>query len=269
MKNIIKGIWTVINSRIFLVLLFVAALAFGAQRCSVIQDLKRDQQIKDQNISALTDSLHFERNKNGDLNVIIDGYISSVKDLKNLNKGLFDEVKNQKGKVLSLNNVIIKLEQDKKDLQKYIDELKSKFDSIQQINDSTYMIPWILAYTYDSTNFDVFSGQTRIGALYDPTAPYLIRMNNLGSNLIHRETQIELTWGQKVVNDKLKVFVTSPYPGFTVESMQGVLIDPNNNPYIKDLIEKRHWFTGFSIGIGLSPGYNIVNQCLFSIRSLI
>ena len=258
--NIIKGIWTVINSRIFLVLLFVLALMYGLQQCSQNTELERQQKIKDQNISALTDSIDFHKKRSGELIITIDGYISSVKKLEDLNTNLWKDVRNQRGKVLSLNNLILQLNQDKRDLQKYIDNINTRFDSIMHLYDSTYVIPWQLAYTYDSTNFDIFNGQTIMSAVYDPLTIGEIRVQNLGSVMLHRQTQVDLTFGQKIVNDKLKIFVTSKYPGFTATSLQGVLIDPNDNPYIRELIKKRHWFTGFSIGVGISPGYDFLNM---------
>ena len=252
--KLLKNLWEVINSRIFLLAIIVGIMFFLLRSCGINSDLERQRLIDEQNISALTDSLHKEKGKNGDLVITINGYISSVKNLEDLNKSLFDEVKNQKGQVLSLNEVIIRLKQDKRDLQRYIDSLITSFGDISQLDDSTFQIPWQLGYTYDSTSYDIFQGQTLFQT--KKNGDYI----NLGSQMLNRETQIKMVFGQKVVNKKLKVFVTSDYPGFNVQGMQGVLIDPNNNPYIKELIEKRHWFSGFSIGVGISPGFNVVDQ---------
>ena len=80
--EILKKIWAVINSRIFLVLLFVGALAFGLQTCSKNTELKRLRKIDEQNQAALHDSLSFEQKKNGEMIISINGYISSVKGLE-------------------------------------------------------------------------------------------------------------------------------------------------------------------------------------------
>jgi hypothetical protein len=125
---------------------------------------------------------------------------------------------------------------------------------MQKINDSTFVAPWTLAFTYDSTNYDVFRGRTQIGVVSKD--PFVLRHKN--TYLLERKTQIELTWGEKVEKGKLRIFVKSNYPGFTVKSMEGVLIDPNNNPLFRDLMKKRHWFTGFGIGPELTTGWNIL-----------
>lgn len=250
----LKGVWTFLNSRIFVIILIVVLLIFAAGECRRIQSLKDEVNVHDQNISALTDSLKFERTKNGALLVSVDGYIATEKELKKLNKNLWDEVNAQKGKVISLTNVIIVLKQDSAELAKTVDKLNTIIGAMQQINDSTFVAPWTLAYTYDSTNYDVFRGRTQIGVVSKD--PFVLRHKN--TYLLERKTQIELTWGEKVEKGKLRIFVKSNYPGFTVKSMEGVLIDPNNNPLFKDLMKKRHWFTGFGIGPELTTGWNIL-----------
>lgn len=254
LTNIFKGLWSFVNSRIFVIILIVVLIMFAAGECKRILDLKTEVDVHDQNISALTDSLKLERTKNGELLVSIDGYIATEKDLKKLNRGLWDEVHAQKGKVISLTDLIVILRQDSAQLAKTVDKLNSIIGTMQKIDDSTFIAPWTLAYTYDSTNYDVFRGRTQIGI--SSKDPLILRHKN--SYMLERKTQIELVWGEKVEKGKLRIFVQSNYPGFTVKSMEGVLIDPNNNPLFKDLMKKRHWFTGLGIGPNISTGWNIL-----------
>lgn len=253
-KKFLAGVWTFLNSRIFVIILIVLLIMFAAGECRRIMSLKTEIDVHDQNISALKDSLKFERTKNGALLVSIDGYIATEKELKSLNKGLWDEVTAQKGKVISLTNLVVVLKQDSLQLTKTIDKLNTIIGTMLKIDDSTFVAPWTLAFTYDSTNYDVFRGRTQVGI--SSKDPLILRHKN--TYLLERKTQIELTWGEKVEKGKLRIFVKSNYPGFTVKSMEGVLIDPNNNPLFKDLMKKRHWFTGFGIGPELSTGWNIL-----------
>jgi hypothetical protein len=252
--QILKGVWTFLNSKLFVIILIVLLIMFAAGECRRIMSLKTEIDTHDQNISALKDSLKFERTKNGALLVSIDGYISTEKELKSLNKGLWDEVTAQKGKVISLTNLVVILKQDSAQLAKTVDKLNTIIGTMLKIDDSTFVAPWTLAFTYDSTNYDVFRGRTQVGI--SSKDPLILRHKN--TYLLERKTQIELTWGEKVEKGKLRIFVKSNYPGFTVKSMEGVLIDPNNNPLFKDLMKKRHWFTGFGIGPELSTGWNIL-----------
>jgi hypothetical protein len=254
LKKIWTAVWNFLNSRIFVIILIVLLIMFGAGQCKKILDLQTEVDVHDQNISALTDSLKTERTKNGELLVSIDGYLATEKELKKLNKGLWDEVNAQKGKVISLTDLVIVLRQDSADLAKTIDKLNTIIGAMQRIDDSTFVAPWTLAFTYDSTNYDVFRGRTQIGITSKD--PLVLRHKN--TYMLERKTQIELIWGEKVEKGKLRIFVQSAYPGFTVKSMEGVLIDPNNNPLFKDLMKKRHWFTGFGIGPNISTGWNVL-----------
>jgi hypothetical protein len=69
--------------------------------------------------------------------------------------------------------------------------------------------------------------------------------------MLSRTTQIELVWGQKWENKQLRVFATSKYPGFSVNSLEGVLLSNK---------DKKHWFNGFSVGMGMTPGWDLFNS---------
>jgi hypothetical protein len=261
LKLILSAIWKFVNSKFFAIVVIVLLLMIGAGECKRIIDLNQTINVHENNISALTDSLKYEKMRNGNLLVSIDGYIATEKELKTLNKALWDAVNDQKGKVIALINVVVRLQQDSTMLAKNVDKLKTQIGEMTKIDDSTYMVPWVLAYLYDkspkdSLNYDVFTGRSIVSVL--DKDPLVLRHKN--SYMLNRKTQIELTYGEKVENGKLRIFITSPYPGFTVKSMEGVLIDPNTNPLFKDLMKKRHWFNGFSVGLGITPGINIVDQ---------
>ena len=252
-KEIANKIWKFVNSKFFVYVLVCGLLISLAGQCQSKNNYKRKDLKKDQNISALHDSLSLQKQKSGDLQASIDGFIASEKELKHLNRDLYDEVKKQQGKVVSLNKIVFKLKQDKEILKKYVDDTKTKYDSVIINKDSTYTIPWTLAYTYDENNYDIFKGETKIDV--EDTTIYHIR-----TGLYERETNISLTWGQKEENGKLRIFVETKYPGFSPQSLSGVLIDPNTNPLMRDLYKKRHWFTGFGIGPTFNIGYDMINQ---------
>jgi hypothetical protein len=226
---------------------------FSAWQCSRIEELKRQRDISEQNDIAMRDSLKFERKKNGELEVSITAYVASVKDLKELNEDLWRRVKAQDGEVVFLNRVIMQLKQDSAQLANALDEKNKVIEKLLQIDENTYIAGWTLPFKYDSTNFDVFKGRTYIKVTNkDP-----LELAHMDTELLNRLTQIDLTWGQEVVKGKLRVFVTSAYPGFTVKSMEGVMIDPNDNAYIKSLLKKKHWFQGFGVGPQVTMGFNV------------
>jgi len=140
-----------------------------------------------------------------------------------------------------------------------------------QVNDSSYLIPWTMRYDWDSINYDIYKGQTQVGMNIKPgfiwkdgmTNNYLLNnafnMTHYGTSLTERTSQMELTFGQKIEKNQLRIFVNTNYPGFTAKSLEGVLIDPNTNPYIKSLRKKKQWLPNtWSLGVGPSFGYNIL-----------
>lgn len=254
LKIILKGIWTFLNSRFFVLALIVLLIIIGVGECKRIIALKQTVDTHEQNISALTDSLKFERKKNGTLLVSIDGYLATEAQLKTLNKGLWDQIQGQSGTIISLNSVVAQLIQDSIQLKKYANKLETKIGNMVEINSNTYIAPWTLAFKYDSTNFDSFTGKTTIGIINKSP----LELKQINTELTKRETQIDLLWGQKVENGKLRVYIQSTYPGFTVRSMEGVLIDPSNNPFFENLMTKKHWFANFGVGPNISYGWNIL-----------
>ena len=252
--KILKGVWAFLNSRLFVIGLIVVILLIGLGEYKKIVDLKRKVDQHEQNISALTDSLTFERTKTGELLVSIDGYISSEKELKNLNKELWDEVHVQKGKVLMLTNTIIGIKQDSADLAETVDELNVIIGQLQQAGDK-YTAPWVIPHKFSEDNFFTVKGSTVLQVLNkDP-----FKMRHDTTYLTGFENQIDISYGQKVENNKLRVFIVSEYPGFTVKSMEGVLIDPSEWPSVFKPA-KRHWFTGFGVGPNLTMGYDFIGQ---------
>ena len=236
-----------------LIILFIVI----AQQCSSYQDLKREKQISDQNADAAKNELLIEKKKNGELIASVSGYIATEKELKTLNKQLWDRIKAQDGQIISLSHSIILLKQDSAMLAKYIVEKDKLIEKLTQIDSNTYAAPWKLTYVYDkdTSNYDVFKGKTYIGV----SNKNPLELVHIDTKLIERLTKIDLTWGQKVEKDKLRVFITSSYPGFTVQQLSGVLINPSDWP---DLIQpvKKHWFQNFGVGPNISIGYNFIQN---------
>jgi hypothetical protein len=268
--KIIKDIWKFINSPIFLLGIIFILFIMLSKTCSDYKEEQRQNTINEQNNIAMRDSLRIEKTKSGGLQVSIAGYIASEKELKNLNEKLYKEVSEQKGKVLSLNKIIFQLKQDTSILNKHINYLESLMGQPIKINDSTYSVSWQLRYDWDELNYDIYNGTTYIGTRIKTGFVWKdgLTSNELLSDaliLTHQKTllnnklsQMELKFGQKIEDKQLKIFVETNYPGFTPKSLEGVLIDPNTNPYIKSLMKKKHFFPNtWSVGIGGSTGYNL------------
>lgn len=251
MKNILKGLWNFINSKVFgyILILIIAIFFFGT--CQRNSDLKDKIKRKDQNISALNDSIKQEIQKNGNLQVSIDGYIATNKELREYNKDLADRVKAQKGQVITLNRIVFRLKNDSTELAKRVDELEKKLNEPIQLNDSTWNLGWTAAYKGIGT----ISGNSIVGVRADRSWLKDIKLSNEDIIISSIDIPVEMEWGQKWVKEngqkRLKVFAQTDYPGFHTKLLEGTYVD-----YPKE----EHWFTGFGIGPNFGMGYDFLNN---------
>lgn len=249
--KILKKIWNFINTRIFGYILIGIFIILFIGTCGKNSSLKEESLRKDQNILALSDTIKTERFKNGSIQVSIAGYIGNAKELKEYNKDLAKQIKDQKGKVVTLNNIIFYLKQDTADLRKYIDELLTNFKDPEQVNDSTWNVDWVLSYIYDQNNYDIFDGRTQIGLRGDVTAFKGITLTHNQTLMLNRDSKISLTWGQKYENGRLRVFARTTHPAFKTQFLEGVYVEP---------YKTKKWFSGWNISIGITPGWDIYSR---------
>lgn len=260
MKNFLKkagkALWVLLNSKIFYFVIIVLLVLFGLNKCGNEHNLQAENTILQQNISAKNDTIKTYKTKNGDLIAEKEVFILSEKELKKENADLYRRIKEQDGSIISMNRTIISLKQDSAMLNDSIRTLHKIIGEAVKIDSNTWMIPWELQYNWDSTNFDVFKGRSFVSV--SNKDPLTLKHDN--TLMYFRNTQIDIEFGNKVVDDKYNVFIKSAYPGFTPESMVGVFIDPNTNKDIQKLLKKDHWFTGFSLAISATVGYDVIYQ---------
>jgi hypothetical protein len=256
LNKILDVVWTLLNSRVFYFIIIALLVVFGLRKCGNEKDLKIENKILEQNVSAANDSIRLYKTKTGELQAQKQLYIKTEKELKKENSELYKRIKEQDGRIISLSRTVIKLKQDTSILHDSIRYLNSVIGEAVQIDSNTWMLPWELEYKWDETNYDIFKGKTFVSV--DNQNPLKLKHDN--TLLYFRESQIDITFGEKVVDGKYNVFIQSAYPGFTPESMEGVYIDPNTNKDIKGLIKKNHWFTGFSFAVSATIGYDVVRQ---------
>jgi hypothetical protein len=257
MKKYLEYAWKFINSKFFGYAVVALLIILLAGQCQSKNNLKREKAKTEQNLAAANDSVKIYRDKQGKLTAEKAVWILSEKELKKQNKDLYDKVQQQKGDIISLNEVVFQLEQDTTILHDTIRYLKAVIGKAVQLNKTTWSLPWELDYRWDPAgkNWDRFVGHTI--AIVDTNT---FEVTHKTTTLDKRTGNIDLIFGEKVVDKKYNVYVTTTYPGLSVKSMEGVFIDPNTNKDIKKLIEKDHWFTGFSVSIGITPTYDFINK---------
>jgi hypothetical protein len=266
LKKILKGVWEVLNSRLFLFGVIVLLFMYGLTKCSNMKDLKIDNARLEQNISAANDTIDLYKTKTGALQAEKEVFIKSEKELKKENSDLYKRIRKQEGDIISLNRAIVRFKQNEKMLNDSINTLNKIIGAAVQVDNNTWMIPWELNYDWDPTNHDYFEGQTFVSVDTNPDGTFklnpdgTLNVKHDDTKLLNRDTQIDLEFGEKVVDGKYHVYIQTKYPGFTAQSLDGVFIDPNTNKDIQSLIKKKHWFTGFSFSISVTAGYDPIGQ---------
>jgi len=259
MKKFLEGLWKFVNSKIFgyIMILVFAILFLGT--CSSNTKLKDESDRKDQNISAMSDTITEVRLKNNELQVKTGAFMATEKELKDLNSDLAKRVSEQKGKVVTLNRIVFNLTQERDELQRWKDDHPPVVAPPSQVNDSTWNVPWSAKYVYDSTgvdtsNYDIYAGITQIGLRgpYD-LGKVSVKLNS--SDLTYRDSKMSMVWGQKWEgvgkNKKLVVYAQTSHPAFEAKLLKGTYVD-----YPK----RDHWFTGFGIGPQIDIGYDFMNN---------
>ena len=258
MKKVLTAVWKFINSKFLGYAIAIIIIMFLAGQCRRNTDLARENQIHEQNLAAADSTINEYVNKEGTYTAEKAVWILTEKQLKEQNRDLYDRVKAQGGKIISLNRTVLQLKQDTAILHDSIRYLIVESEKPEYLGKGEWKLPWKLSYDWAQNNFqsdfDKFSGHTWIKV--DTASGKILDHETLFDERLSR---IDLEFGEKVVDGKYNVFVRSKYPGLTTESLEGYFIDPNESKAIKQLIKKKHWFTGFSISIGITPGYDFIH----------
>ena len=129
MKKVLEVIWKFINSKFLGYAVAALLIVMLAGQCRRNTDLKRDIAIKEQNIAAADSTITSYKTKEGSYVAEKAIWILTEKELKQQNAEMAKQVKEQKGKVISLNNAVLRLKQDTSILHDSIRYLTAIIDS--------------------------------------------------------------------------------------------------------------------------------------------
>lgn len=200
------------------------------QQCNRSSSLKDKMAIMENNTAALNDSITSYKDKSNTLVYEKGILIASEKELKDLNKELYDEVKDLKNNPKVVIKEVFIIEHD----TTYIET------TIKEYGDGDYGFVWKHDTTYAEGNFQHLGGETRFNlgedGISDPFT--IINENRFGVSLI--------TGLEKNDDGNYSIFVKSKYPGFTPTSIEGSVID-------KKMLQSNEsdWVIGPHLGYGI------------------
>lgn len=214
---------------ILMIVIVVIALLYLKQ-CNRSSNLKSDLIIANMNQQVLGDSITTYVDKAGDLTYEKGILIASEKELKDLNRELYDEVKHliDNPKIVIMERIIIK-------------EVPFEVPTyITQYPDGSTGLKWRRDTTYSIGNYQKLAGETKF--IYDS-----LGIRNPSTLISSNEFGISFITGIKEGKDHYEIFIKSDYPGFTVTDIQGAILD-------KRMVTSNE----SSVVFGPSIGYGVV-----------
>jgi hypothetical protein len=191
----------------------IAVLVLGISQCNQCSNnriLKKKLAVAEHNLAAANDTIRLEKNKNGDIMTVKLAFLTDkLSNLEKLNEDLYNEVKNIKGKV----STIIKSDITVKEVDKPV-----PFIVEGKLADSTITTRFRFDSTYSPGNYRKLAGFTQ----------YNLRNGQSNGSLTESEFGMRFTTGiRNLDKGKPEIFLQSNYPGFTVTSLDGAVLDPN------------------------------------------
>lgn len=200
--------WVKTNKKTILVILVVSILLIlNIRQCNNNQGIKKKLEVAEHNIQALNDSIRISKDKEGKTeynkySLLVD----KVNNLEKLNKELFTEVKNIKGRTSTIIKSDIKIIHDTLSLP-----VKS------EIKDSVIITSFNFDTVYNPGNYRRIKGFTE----------YNLKTNISTGSLENDEIGVSLVTGIKNLDKgKPEIFLKSDYPGFIPIRLDGAVLDP-------------------------------------------
>jgi hypothetical protein len=214
---------------ILMIVIVVLALLYLKQ-CNRSSNLNSDLKIANMNQLVLNDSITTYKDKAGDLTYQKGILIASEKELKDLNKELYNEVKDLKGNPKIVIQERIRIKEVPFAVPTYITQYPDGYTGLN----------WRRDTTYSAGNYQYLSGETKF--IYDS-----LGIRNPTTFINTNEIGISFITGIKEGKDHYEIFIKSDYPGFTVTDIQGSILD-------KKMVTTNE----SSVVFGPSIGYGVV-----------
>jgi hypothetical protein len=216
----------------------VVLVIFLMQQCNSNSNLKQDSRISKQNELALTDSVRSVKNRWGEEIYLKNVFVANEKELKRLNAELAEDLKRAKGKVVYIQNTKTVIEHDTLFLK----------NTITQFSDGTTRLSWTHDTIYDAYNSRSLAGFSEF--IMDS-----VGVTDKGTQITKDQIRIKLTTGLTELKGSYQIFVKSDYPGFTIDSLDGAIVDKKK--FAGSSNESSFVFGPY---LGVSAGYDPLNR---------
>jgi len=222
-----------------LIVIMIGLILLTVLNCNKSSNLQVKNNITEQNLKALSDSLRVSENKVGDVEYSKNILVSEKKDLKNLNSDLANELSKEKGKVSQLTKYVISIKNNPKDTIKVPNYIAIYPNGVKGLK-------WDYEKVYDSVNYRRISGVSKY--IVDTIN---LELRPLNTEIINDEISFDVIQGLREKDGNVEMFVRSNYPDFSLKDLNSVIIDPQTHPVLSKYTKKRRFGVGFYTGYGI------------------
>lgn len=227
-----------INYTHITIIILILLLLF---QCNRTNKIETNLEISNQNNKALNDSVRISKTKNNKIEYSKQILVSENNSLKNLNKDLHHELKNEKGKVYEITKIVSSIKTD---------TIYANTTSILY-GDTSGVIKWLIDTSYSDNNKRLLEG------LFEFNIDSSNKFSDFNTIIVRDEIEFSLVTGLKEVDGKVEIFVRSDYPGLVIKELDGALVDVKNHPVLKKYTKRKKFGIGIIGGYGFSSGSNI------------
>lgn len=195
------------------------------------------------NLLALQDTVRIEKNKNGDIQYVKNAFITDLKDLKDMNIDLYNEVRAQQKTIFFISQMTASIR----------DSLKRKSSGDKASFNST------TGFDQISWNFDTIG--TDWSRTLNGKSLFTVKMDSLGKYTVAPQYSIldnfnqtmKITTGiqeSKTQPGMPEIFIKSSYPGMIFTDINGAIVNPEDFKKFLASPKPKKWSFGPYIGLG-------------------
>lgn len=234
----------ILNSKLLSTLLIISFIGLGVYwGVNKFQKIKTDFKISEQNVNALKDSLRISHEKNGAISYSKQMLIAkNARDLKDLNRELYDIVKGFKGEISELTKIVGKINNE----PIIIDNTK-----LISFPNGDKGINWEHDKIYNKDNSRSLAGVTKFK--FDSISNIIIPLETI---ITRDDITFDIIQGLRTKDGKVEMFVSSNYPNFEVSELSSVVINPNSHPVLKNFTKNKKFNLGIYTGFGATINLN-------------
>lgn len=236
--QIITNLFSEKNIKFTLLAISATFLILWLKGCSDQANAKalaeREREIAAQNMRAMTDSIRYEKTKNGELEAVKSSFVSKLEDLEVMNADLYREVKSEMGKVKSLIKAQGEISRDSvtmsNTLKKYPDGKTFGLAFSDTYSDTA--LTWKLKgeSKFSLENNTIFPGKTTID---------------------ENSIRVKIVMGFKDNKDNYEVFARSASPLVKFNDLDGTIIIPKEPDITCPPVKNKKFGLGPNISVGI------------------